>query len=191
MIDFRSYKSIESAIMIKWVVPNFATAHLTDYVTSLSDGTNTYQNIGNLLSVTGATSELKSSPSSITISLSGIPTNSISDILSQEIKGSQIYVYRAFFNAETKAILDVDPSAAVSNVLLKFKGIVTNYDISDSVDVEAKVAISTITLTCSSMVEVLTKKVSGRRTNPADFPGDAAMNRVQALANSNFNFGAP
>jgi hypothetical protein len=52
-------------------------------------------------------------------------------------------------------------------------------------------ALSTITLTCASKVEILSNFTSGRRTNPADFPDEKSMDRVRALANSNFNFGAP
>lgn len=190
MIDLSSYASIESALMFKWVIPNFETAYLTDYSESLSFDGNTYTNIGKLLEVSGSTSELRASPSGISITLSGIPTGSIGDILSQEIKGSTVDIYRVFLNPVTHTILDLDPGPSVANVLLKFRGIVTNYDISDDIDVNSLTANSIITLTCNSIVEVLSNKVNGRRTNPADFPSTSDMSRVQALANSNFNFGA-
>lgn len=190
MIDLSSYASIESALLFKWEIPNFDTAYLTDYTDSLSFSGNTYINIGTLLDVSGSTSELKASPGGISITLSGIPTGSIGDILNQEIKGSNVYIYRIFLDPETQEIIDLDPGPGVGNVLLKFKGIVTNYDISDDVDIENLTAKSTIVLTCNSIVEVLSKKVNGRRTNPADFPDTSDMSRVQALANSNFNFGA-
>jgi len=187
MIDLRGYSGIETQLLVKWEVPNFDTAYVTDCNTSLSFNGNTYTNIGKLLSVGNTTSELQSSPGDITISLSGIPTGSISDILNQEIKGSIISIYRGFFNPSTHAPLDLGGG----NTLLKFKGVVTNYSISDTVDVNAQLAVSTITLTANSMVEILGSQVNGRRTNSADFPGEASMDRVQALANSNFNFGAP
>jgi hypothetical protein len=190
MIDLTSYTAVESAISIKWIIPGFETAYLTDYSQSLSFNGDTYVNIGKLLSVSGSTSELKASPSELSVSLSGIPTGSIADILNYEIKGSEIFIYRAFLNPADHSILDLDPGAGVANVLLKFKGIVTNYDISDSVDTTNQTATSTITLTCNSIVEILSSKVSGRRTNPSDFPDTSDMSRVQALANSNFNFGA-
>lgn len=188
MIDFSNRNAIESAIFIKWVIPNFSTALLSDYHTSITFGGDTYINAGKLLNVTSSVSELKATPSELSISLSGIPTNSVTDILNQEIKGSELQVFRGFFNPTTHALLNLSPD---SNPTLKFKGIVTNYDISDDIDTSTATAKTTITLTCSSMVEVLTNKVSGRRTNPADFPDELSMSRVQALANSNFNFGAP
>jgi hypothetical protein len=187
MIDFRSYASLESCVLVKWEVPNFDTAYISDYNTNLNFNGNIYTNIGNLLSISNTTSELTSSIGDVTIGLSGVPVGSISTILNQEIKGSTISIYRAFFNPTTHAPL----SLGGGNTILKFKGVVTNYSISDTVDVDNQLAVSTITLTCNSMVEVLTNKTNGRRTNPADFPNDSSMSRVQALANSNFNFGAP
>lgn len=191
MIDLRTYKSIEIANLIKWEVPNFDTAYISDYSTLLSDGINTYTNIGTLLGISSTVSELTSSPGEITVSLSGIPTGSITSILNEEIKGSDISVYRAYFDPSTHQAIDLIPGGSTDNTITIFKGIVTNYSISDSVDNGAGIAISTITLTCASLVEVLANKTSGRRTNPADFPGEASMDRVRALANSNFNFGAP
>ena len=187
MIDLRSYASLESAVLVKWAVPNFSTAYLSDYNTPLSFNGNTYNNIGTLLSVSSATSEIKPSRGEITIGLSGVPSGSISTILEQEIKGSAIWIYRSYFNALTHQALDLGGG----NTQLHFKGIVTNYSISDDIDLGAGVATSTITLTCNSAVETLSYKISGRRTNPTDFPDSNDMSRVQALANSNFNFGAP
>lgn len=186
MIDLTSYSSIESAVILKWVVPDFSTAYISDYQIPLSFDGNTYTNIGNLLSVSSIPSELKPSSSDLTVSLSGVPTNSISDIINQEIKGSNIWIYRAYFDSTTHQPL----LFGGSNTQLHFKGIVTNYAISDDIDVENNLATSTITLTCNSPVELLSSRVSGRRTNQADFPNSQDMSRVQALANSNFNFGA-
>lgn len=188
MINLTSYASLESSILIKWEVPNFDTAYLTDGTLALSLGGQTYTNIGNLLGVSNTVSELSSSTGEVTVSLSGVPTGSISTLFDQEIKGSNITIYRAFFNPVTHQPLIVSGS---TNVLQKFKGIVTNYSISDSVDLGSNMALSTITLTCASKVEILSNFTSGRRTNPADFPDEKSMDRVRALANSNFNFGAP
>ena len=72
-----------------------------------------------------------------------------------------------------------------------FTGVVTNYSVDDDLDVGSQTAYTTITLACSSIVEILAKKVNGRRTNPRDFDGEESMDRVQILASSNFQFGAP
>lgn len=187
MIDLHSKTSIEIATLVKWVVPNFSTAYVTDYQSNITYDGHTYTNIGNLLNISGTTSELKPSPGELTINLSGIPTGSISDIMSQQIKGSSMTIYRSFYNADDHTAYNV---VSGSNTVLLYKGIVTNYSITDSVDVVAQLAVSTIILTCNSIVEVLSAKNNGRRTNSADFSDDSTMSRVQALAQSNFNFGA-
>ena len=190
--DLRSRNSIELATLIKWEVPNFDTAYISDYSTLLSDGTNTYTNIGSLLGVSSTVSELTSSTGEVTVTLSGVPTGSISTILNEEIKGSDITIYRAYFDPTTHQPIDLQPSIPGNNNTIPiFKGIVTNYSITDSVDNGQGLAISTIILTCASYLEVLANKTNGRRTNPADFPGEKSMDRVRALANSNYNFGAP
>jgi hypothetical protein len=188
MLDLHSYSSLEVASLVTWAIPNFDTAYVTDYTTSVTSGGTTWQNIGNLLGISNTVSELQSTPGEITISLSGVPTSAISNLFNQQIKGSNITVYHAFFNPTTHQALNVNGG---SNILQKFKGIVTNYSISDSVDVTTELAVSTIVLTCNSIVEILAAKKNGRRTNPTDFPNESSMSRVQALSNSNFNFGAP
>ena len=191
MIDLTSYSSIETAILIKWEVPNFSTAYLSDYnSTIVFDGQN-YTNIGNLLSVSGTISELKNSPGDVTIGLSGVPTGSISTLLAQQVKGSVITIYRVFLDPTTHNPIDISPDSGTQDVAMKFKGVVTNYSISDSVDVTAQLAVTTITLNANSLIEVLSNKVVGRKTNPTDFASEKSMDRVRALANSNFNFGAP
>lgn len=187
MIDLRAYSGLEIATLVTWAVPNFDTAYVTDYTSSITSSGTTWQNIGNLLGVSQTTSELQSTPGEITVSLSGIPTNSISDLFNQEIKGSTITIYYAFYDPSTHQPINVNGS---THILQKFKGIVTNYSISDSVEVADSLAVSTITLTCNSIVEILAAKRNGRRTNPQDFPGESSMSKVQALSNSNFNFGA-
>ena len=90
MIDLTSYSAIETAVLVKWEIPNFSTAYVTDHIDDISYGGNTYTNIGNLLSISGTISELKNSPGDVTVHLSGIPTGAISTILGQQIKGSNI-----------------------------------------------------------------------------------------------------
>jgi len=187
MIDLTSYAAIESAMFIKWVVPVLGASYLSDYHTDVTIDGNVYQNIGNLLSISGQSAELKASPSQLSISLSGIPVGSVTDMLANEIKGSEITLYKGLYDPDTHALL----VTGGDNPVMKYKGLVTNYAISDEVDPFNGTATTTITLTCNSIVEVLNKKINGRRTNPVDFPTEDSMKRVQPLVNSNFNFGAP
>ncbi len=176
LIDLTAEVYLETAMLLKWEVPSQADTLLTDYTSDLVYNTETYQAIGTLLSISKTTGQLKAGPSQLSITLSGVPTNAISDIMDYEIKGSDVTLTR---HTSTDGYIQV------------YKGIVTNYRISDAVNILAQTASSTITLTCNSVVEILSKKSNGRRTNKTDFPGEESMDRVQALANSNYNFGAP
>jgi hypothetical protein len=94
-------------------------------------------------------------------------------------------IYRAFFDSTTAVLLSI-----AGNPVGKFYGVVSNFDIGDDLGMGSDTGAVVITLTATSIVEILNNKVAGRRTNSADFPnGD--MDRVSALAKSNFNFGAP
>jgi hypothetical protein len=95
-------------------------------------------------------------------------------------------VYRAFFNATTGELL-----AIAGNPAGKFVGVVSNFDIADDLEMGSSTGTITLNLLVTSVVELLNNKTSGRRTNPIDFPSESSMNRVNALAKSNFNFGAP
>jgi hypothetical protein len=57
------------------------------------------------------------------------------------------------------------------------------------------VGTCTISFQCSTLIDLMSEKRAGRRTNPMDektfFPNDLAMDRVPTLAGSSFNFGAP
>ncbi len=183
--DLTSYAALESALFLKWEIPDLAATLISDYNTPITIDSDVYTNVGTLLSITGSKSELKLSPSQLSITLSGVPSGEIAKVLDNEIKGSSITITRAFFNPTTHNVISgLDPMKV-------FTGIVTNYGISDDVDPVAMIASTTISLTCNSIVDVLAKKVNGRRTNPVDFPNEDSMNRVQTLVSSNFQFGAP
>jgi len=185
MIDLSAYPAIETATLLKWVIPNLPATTVSDYNTDIVFDGDTYQNIGNLMSISNTKSEIKASPSQISVVLSGLPTGSVTEVLNEEVKGSSILITRAYFDPTTKLQLGGVPPLTV------FQGIVTNYSVEDAIDMSQQVAVTTITLACNSAVEILSKKVNGRRTNPEDFPGEDSMNRVHALTNSNIQFGAP
>jgi len=186
MIDLSASVAVESAMFLKWEIPVAGTEYLSDYNTDITIDGDLYTSIGNLLSISNVQHEIKASKSQLSIGLSGIPAGAISQILDNEIKGSNVQLFRGFFNPSTHALLDLSPS---DNPVNKFKGIVTNYSIEDDVDPVTLTATSTITLTCNSIVEVIKKQVSGRRTNTQDFEGENSMDRVAVLSRSNFQFG--
>jgi hypothetical protein len=184
-IDLSSYRSIQTNLFVKLIIPGYATLTFSDYHRNYTiDGTS-YTGLGQLLAVGNTDDNLRATPSELSISISGIPSGNVTDIINNRIKGSECKVYRGFFNVDTGALLSI-----AGNPAGKFQGIVSNYDVSDDLDMGSDTGTVTLTLVVTSVVELLQNKINGRRTNTQDFPnGDMA--RVLPLQKSNFNFGAP
>lgn len=185
-LDLTSYTSIQTNLFVKLIIPGYATLTFSDYHKDYTiDGT-TYQALGELLNITDTSDELRASRKEITVVISGIPNGNISEILDNRVKGSELVVYRGFFDPDTGNLLSI-----TGNPAGKFHGVVSNYEIADDLTPGDDTGTITIALNVTSVVELLNNKISGRRTNPTDFANEQSMNRVSALAKSNFNFGAP
>lgn len=177
--DLSTFASISTAMFVKWVVPNLGTTLLSDYNTDVTIDGDVYTSIGQLLNLTQATSELRASSAPLTITISGIPTGAIAGILDNAIKGSTVKISRIYDNKQ----------GVETGAFVVFNGIVTNYSVTDTVNTQTKTAASVITLNVNNIVDILNKKVNGRKTNPEDFPGDVAFDRVRVLQGKKYGFG--
>jgi hypothetical protein len=190
IIDFSTYTSIQTNLFIKIDIPDYDVLYFSDYYKSYTIGSDTYDGLGQLLSVSQTVSNLRAAPNELTIAISGIPAANSQDIINNRIKGSEVTVLRGFFNPTTGGLLSIGGNPAG-----KFRGIVSNYEISDDLPMGERTGTVVLTLMITSVVELLNNKMSGRQTNPSDqklyYPTDLSMDRVAALAKSNFNFGAP
>lgn len=189
-LDLSAYRSIQTNLFVRLDIPDYEVLTFSDYHQNLTlNGTN-YTGIGQLLAVTNTTNNLRAAPDELSVTISGIPSKNVTDILNNRVKGSDLKVYRAFFDPNTGVLLNI-----AGNPAGKFQGVVSNFDITDDLEMGEDLGTVTLTLTATSVVEMLNNKVSGRRTNPIDqrlfYPTDASMDRVPSLAKSNFNFGAP
>ena len=184
-INLSAYRSIQTNLFVKLDIPSYSVLTFSDYHKNYTISGTNYTGLGQLLSVSNTDDNLRAAPSEITVSISGIPSANVTDIVNNKVKGSECKVFRGFFNVDTGELLSV-----AGNPAGKFQGIVSNYDITDDLDMGSDTGTVTLTLTVTSVVEMLQNKITGRRTNPQDFPnGDMA--RVLPLQKSNFNFGAP
>ena len=186
-IDLSSYSAIQTAMFCRIDIPGYQVLRFSNFNKTTTIDGESYTGIGNLLGITASTSEIRATNKELTITISGIPSGNISDVLSYKIKGSSIRVYRGIFNPNTSELLGIS-----GNPVLKFQGLINNYSLNE--DWSGQSATNTIGLICTSVVGLIQKKISGRRTNPVDqknfFAGDLAMDRVPAIAGSNYNFGA-
>ena len=152
-----------------------------------------YIPLGRLMNITSSRSEIRASSNTVDITIMGIPDTSIREIISSNIKSSPVKIYRAFFNEAGVLITSTDPE--FQNPIGRFSGFVNNYTLQEQYDSITRISSNTIQFQCSSVVDLLSKKVSGRRTNQSSqqrfFPADVSMNRVSTLEGTTFNFGAP
>jgi hypothetical protein len=189
-LDLSTYDSLQTNLFVRLDIPGYQVLTFSDYHKNLTFGGTTYSGLGQLLSLSNTSNNLRATSEELSMSISGIPAGNITDILNNKVKGSSLKVYRAFFNSITGELLNI-----AGNPAGKFQGVVNNFDISDDLEMGSDTGTITLTLTATSVVDMLTKKVSGRRTNPIDqkafYPNDQSMDRVPSLAKSNFNFGSP
>jgi hypothetical protein len=76
-----------------------------------------------------------------------------------------------------------------------FRGIVSNYGFSETFNEFSLDATLVVNLSCTSLVEMLNTKITGRRTNSESmrqyYPSDTSFDRITNLIGRPFDFGAP
>lgn len=198
-INLSSYAAIESGLFVRMDceyyraqpndTPTTNVFRFSNYNIPVTINSEVYSPLGQLMSISSTSSEIRNSTSGVTISVSGIPNTSIAEIVNSRIKGSAVQVWRMLFDPQTKQQLVISGNPAG-----RFRGFVNNYSIEEDYNSEDGIATNTLIFSCASTTEILTNKISGRRTNPIDqqalYAGDPSMDRVLNLAKSNFNFGA-
>ena len=141
------------------------------------------------MGITETSSDIRATSGNMTVTISGIPNSSLSEVMAQQFKGSKIQVWRVFFNAQTGQQLNI-----TGNPAGRYQGIITNWSLEEDWNSSTQTASNRIAFVCSSMVDVVNNKIAGRKTTGNDqkryFPTDVSMDRVTALKNSNYNFGA-
>ena len=150
----------------------------------------TFSNLGALLSVGEIQQDIKATSSDMNITLTGIDPANIALILSNEIKGSVVEVWRGFFDSNNQII--TSPS---TQFFKRYQGIINSVSIAEEFDVEARTRIAICSISCSSMRRVLENRISGVKTNlnswQALYPDDLSMSRVSEITATYFDFGAP
>jgi hypothetical protein len=199
-INLTSYTNIESGLFVEIICSKYKSSsgasfttqalRFSDRMQAFTVAGEVYSSIGHLLSITGTSSELRVSANDLTVSISGIASDSPSllQIIYSRFKGSTINIYRGIIDNSTGALLSTS-----GNPIGKFKGIITNYTLTEDFNYDGRVSTNTVSFTCASVVDVLERKITGRRTNPESekqlYPSDLSMDRVPGLVGSYFDFG--
>lgn len=188
-ISLGSYKEIQSHLFVRINLSYINTiVRLSDRLTTTTIDGETYAAAGNFLGITNTTSDIANPGSEVTITLAGIPNSAISDVINSRLKGSQVRIWRGLFDPATDTLLNI-----ANNPAGRFTGYVMNYAINEEYDVSGHTASNTITLICSTIVDILANTTKGRRTNPVDqkrfYSSDLSMDRVPNLVGQYYNFG--
>lgn len=150
----------------------------------------TFSNLGALLSVGDVQRDMRSTSDDMTISLTGIDPANISLILSNDIKGSLVEVWRGFLDSNNQII-----TTPTTQFFKRYQGIINNVSITEDFNTQMRTRIATCSISCSSMRRVLENRLGGLKTNQSSwqffYPGDVSMNRVATIANTYFDFGKP
>lgn len=150
----------------------------------------TFSNLGVLLNVGDVQRDMRSTSDDMTIALTGIDPTNVSIILSNDIKGSLVEVWRGFLDSNNQII-----TTPTTQFFKRYQGIINNVSITEDFNTQMRTRIATCSISCSSMRRVLENRLGGVKTNQSSwqflYPGDVSMNRVATIANTYFDFGKP
>jgi len=194
-INLSGYSSVGVCLCVRLDIPDYGILRLSTFHKAItiteSDGFDySYSPAGVLMSVSESVNELRASSVETAVGLTGIPIAYAQGVQAVRIKGSRIEIRRVF----TDPLTD-NPLAISGNPIFMFQGVVTNYGFSETYNEWSDESSLIINLSCSSLVDMLNTKITGRRTNQESmnlfYPSDSSFNRITNLIGRPFDFGAP
>lgn len=148
----------------------------------------TFDAFGSFLQLSTIQQDIKSTSADLSVSLSGLDPDNISLMLSSDIKGSIIEVWRGFLNSNNQII-----TSPTTQFFKRYQGVVNSISISEDFNNEARTRVATCTMNCSSYRQILQNRISGVRTNSTNWravhAGDSSMDRVAKIVATYFDFG--
>jgi len=182
---------VNHAEFVRLTVGNAATVYtFCNAAAPITVGGITFSNLGALLSVGDVQRDIKATSDDMTIQLTGILPANISVILSNDIKGSLVEVWRGFFDSNNQII-----TTPTTQFFKRYQGIINSVSITEDFNTQLRQRIATCSIACSSMRRILENRLSGVKTNKSSwqfiYPNDTSMDRVSEISNTYFDFGAP
>lgn len=150
----------------------------------------TFSGLGSLLAIGDIKREMKATSADLSISLTGIESTNVAIILSADIKGSKVEVWRGFFDSNNQII--TTPS---QQFFKRYQGYVSNFSITEDWNQNLRSRVATCGISCASFRTILENRIAGITTNPVVwknfYSGDVSMDRVPVIASTYFDFGKP
>ncbi len=182
-----SSNSIRYSEFIKLTMPD-ATYTFCSAAGSITVSGITFTGLGDLLSISGIQRDIKTTSNDLTLSLTGIDGNNVGIILSSDIKGSVIEVWRGFLDSDNQII-----TTPTLQFFKRYQGIVNNVSIVEDFNDVTRSRIATCSISCASIRTVLENRIAGIKTNTISwqsfYPNDLSMSRVQSIVAQYFDFG--
>ena len=178
--------NIRHCLLIDLTLDN-TTYYISNAYKALTYNSNSYTECGAFLQVGQFQEDIKTTNGDVTIALSGIPSNTdyVQTMLAAPIKGGEVIIRRAFLGED----YEIDSG----NVYQRFKGVITNFSISEDVSILDSSIVKSIAVKVASINTILENREAGQRTSPIDRrkfePGDETFDRVPELHNVGFDFG--
>jgi hypothetical protein len=147
-----------------------------------------FQGLGSLLNVADIQRDIKATSDDLNISLTGIDPSNVSLILSNDIKGSLVEVWRGFLDTDNQIIM-----TPTQQFFKRYQGIVNAVAINENFDTQLRQRTATCAVSCASFRMILENRISGVITNGVNWkklhPNDTSMDRVQSIVAQYFDFG--
>lgn len=167
-----------------------ATFNFCSSAAPITVGSVTYDNVGNLLSVSDIPQDIKSTSDDVSISITGMDPANIQFVLGASVKGSKVEIWRGFLDSNNQII-----TTPTLQFFKRYTGFVNNISINEDFDPSGRIRVASISLSCTSFRALLEKRIASLRTNQKSwqffYPGDTSMNRVSQISNQFFDFGKP
>lgn len=149
----------------------------------------TFTNLGSLLQLSDIQRDIKATSDDLSVQLTGLDPANIGIILSADIKGSVVEVWRGFLDDNNQII-----TTPTLQFFKRYQGIINSTSISEQFSSELRTRVATCSISCSSMRAILQNRIGGVKTNPSSwkflYPDDTSMDRVPIIAATYFDFGA-
>lgn len=145
--------------------------------------------LGALVGIGKIQRDIKSTANQTTVTVIGLDTALLGAVLNMDFKGSQITMWKGFFDTSNQLIT----TGGSGGLYQYFFGYINSFNISEQWMEELRMMVGTITLSAANIQMILQNRVAGRFTNDPSWQfynsGDTSMNRVATISTLTYPFG--
>jgi len=148
-----------------------------------------FDGLGQLVDIGKIQRDIKSTANQTSITLVGIDTAMLGLVLNGDLKGSQITMWKGFFDTSGNLLT----TGGVGGLYQYFYGFINSFSIGEQWMEEARTYVGLVTVSAANIQMILQNRVAGRFTNDASWqfftPNDTSMNRVAVISTLALAFG--